>query len=232
MNIQAWNALLVIALLIVLAGGGYILNENFKQKQAEAEQEAAVEREQRAAEVAAKKQEFEDFLNAFLKDIHGKMREYQMARKIVDELDNPANLTKKEYAVENAALAEQTIMDLELQMGEVMLSFEEADKEFEDLMAKYEEDEQDGIREKWESVHGENAEKYTQFFTMDQDILRAQLKLLQYYAEHNEEMFINLNSNRIIFEADESEAMEKELKDNIRELKALRQEILSQEEEE
>ncbi len=232
MNIQAWNALLVIALLIVLAGGGYILNENFKQKQAEAEQEAAAEREQRAAEVAAKKQEFEDFLNAFLKDIHGKMREYQMARKIVDELDNPANLTKKEYAVENAALAEQTIMDLELQMGEVMLSFEEADKEFEDLMAKYEEDEQDGIREKWESVHGENAEKYTQFFTMDQDILRAQLKLLQYYAEHNEEMFINLNSNRIIFEADESEAMEKELKDNIRELKALRQEILSQEEEE
>jgi len=231
-NIQAWNALLVIALLIVLAGGGYILNENFKQKQAEAEQEAAAEREQRAAEVAAKKQEFEDFLNAFLKDIHGKMREYQMARKIVDELDNPANLTKKEYAVENAALAEQTIMDLELQMGEVMLSFEEADKEFEDLMAKYEEDEQDGIREKWESVHGENAEKYTQFFTMDQDILRAQLKLLQYYAEHNEEMFINLNSNRIIFEADESEAMEKELKDNIRELKALRQEILSQEEEE
>ena len=231
MNIQAWNTLLVVALLIVLAGGGYILNENFKQKQAEAEQEAAAEREQRAAEVAAKKQEFEDFLNAFLKDIHGKMREYQMARKIVDELDNPANLTKKEYAVENAALAEQTIMDLELQMGEVMLSFEEADKEFEDLMAKYEEDEQDGIREKWESVHGENAEKYTQFFTMDQDILRAQLKLLQYYAEHNEEMFINLNSNRIIFEADESEAMEKELKDNIRELKALRQEILSQEEE-
>ena len=231
MNIQAWNALLVIALLIVLAGGGYILNENFKQKQVEAEQEAAAEREQRAAEVAAKKQEFEDFLNAFLKDIHGKMREYQMARKIVDELDNPANLTKKEYAVENAVLAEQTIMDLELQMGEVMLSFEEADKEFEDLMAKYEEDEQDGIREKWESVHGENAEKYTQFFTMDQDILRAQLKLLQYYAEHNEEMFINLNSNRIIFEADESEAMEKELKDNIRELKALRQEILSQEEE-
>ena len=44
------------------------------------------------------------------------MRDYQKARKVVDDLDNPSNLAKAEYARENAEFAEQTIMDLELQM--------------------------------------------------------------------------------------------------------------------
>lgn len=235
MNIQAWNALLVIALLIVLGGGGYILYEDNKRKQAEIAQVEAEERaaEEEAARIeaeveAARKQAFEDFLNNFLKDVHGKMREYQKARKVVDDLDNPSNLTKAEYARENAKFAEQTVMDLELQMGEVMLSFEQADQEAEKLIAGFDEEEQPGIREKWEDVHGKYVEDFTQFFSMDQDILRAQLTLLQFYAEHSEELFVNLNANRVLFEADELAVEEQELKDNVKELKALRKEIMAE----
>ncbi len=233
MNIKAWNALLVLALLIVLAGGGYILYEDNKRKQAEIEQAEAEERA--AAEEAArieaekealKKQAMEDFLNDFLKDIHGKMREYQKARKVIEDLDNPSNLTKKEYATENAKFAEQTIMDLELQMGEVMLSFEQADQEAEELISTFDEEERPVIRAKWEEVHSKYADEFTQFFEMDQDILRANLKLLQFYSDHNEELFVNLNTNRVMFESDELTQEEQQLKNEIKELKALRKEIL------
>ena len=235
MNIQAWNALLVLALLIVLGGGGYILYEDNKRKQAEIAQAEAEERaaEEEAARIAAeeeaaRKQAFEDFLNTFLKDVHGKMRDYQKARKVVDDLDNPSNLAKAEYARENAEFAKQTIMDLELQMGEVMLSFEQADQEAEKLIAGFDEDEQAGIREKWEEVHGKYVEDFTQFFAMDQDILRAQLNLLQFYSENNEELFVNLNTNRVLFESAELTAKEQELKGEVRELKALRKEIMTE----
>lgn len=234
MNIKAWNVLLVIALLIVLAGGGYILNEDHKRKEAEiakveAEEQAKAEEEARikAEALAAKKQEFEDFLNVFLKDIYGKMQEYRQARKIVDDLDKASNLTKTEYARENAVFAEQTIMDLELQMGEIMLSFQQADLEVEPLIEKFDEDEQEGIQQKWDAVHAENSEKFTQFFAMDQDILRAQLALLKFYADHSDELFVNLNRKLIMFEDRELNRQSQELKQKVEELKVLRKQILT-----
>lgn len=236
MNIKAWNLLLVLALLIVLGGGGYILYVDNQRKQAEiekieAEERAAAEEAARleAEADAARKQAFEDFLNGFLKDVNGKMRDYQKARKVVDDLDDPKNLTKKEYAIENANFAKQTIMDLELQMGEVMLSFEEADQKAEALIVDFDEDDQAGIREKWAAVHDKYAKEFTDFFAMDQDILRAQLALLEFYAVHSEELFVNLNTNQVMFEADEGNAEARVLKDKIKELKALRKEIMSEE---
>jgi outer membrane murein-binding lipoprotein Lpp len=234
MNIKAWNALLVIALLIVLAGGGYILNEDHKRKQAaiekiEAEEQAKAEEAARikAEELAAKKQEFEDFLNAFLKDVYAKMQEYRQARKVVDNLDKPSNLTKAEYARENAVFAEQTIMDLELQMGEIMLSFQQADVEAEPLIEKFDEEDQAAIRSEWEKVHAANSEQFTQFFSMDQDILRAQLELLQFYAEHSDGLFVNLNRKLVMFEDRELNKQANVLKSKVEELKKLRKDILT-----
>lgn len=235
MNIKAWNVLLVIALLIVLAGGGYILIEDHQRKQAEierieAEEQAKAEEAARikAEALAAKKQEFENFLNAFLKDIYGKMQEYRQARKVVDNLDKPSNLTKAEYAQENAVFAEQTIMDLELQMGEIMLSFQQADVEAEPLIEKFDEEDQEAIRSQWEKVHTENSEQFTQFFAMDQDILRAQLELLQFYAEHSDALFVNLNRRLVLFEDRELNKQATALKSKVEDLKKLRKDILTE----
>ena len=233
MSIKIWNALLVIALLIVLSGGGYILYQNNAVKQAEKSREQAAaaqaeqeEKERKAQKAAALKQQVDDFINGFLVDIKNEMREYKKGRAVLNELGTPANLREKAYIAENAKLAEKTVLDLQLQMDDVMSSFERADIEAQDLIARFEDSEQTLVQTRWGEVRDENAEKFMNFFASEEDILMAKLRLLEFYAENKDILTVDVVNDHIVFDALEKQEQEALLRARIMELEAEQKDLL------
>ena len=222
MSIKAWNALLVIALLIVLSGGGYILYQNNLQKQAESAQKLAEEEALKAEKVAVLKGEFDALLKSFLKDIQGHVATYKKQREVLVSLSKPMNLRQPEYIEENASLAEATMMDLQLQMETIMGLFEKADAEMQELIAKFEEDERGAVQVSWNALRDENVEKLSVYFTIERDLMMAHLKLVEFYDQHQENLSVDVENERVIFEDVELQEEEALLRGKILELHALR----------
>ncbi|MCB9982296.1 MAG: hypothetical protein H6861_01300 [Rhodospirillales bacterium] len=235
MSIQSWNILLVIALLIVLSGGGYILLQNHEQKQAEieqvkAEEEArlAEEAQRNAEEQKALLQSFEDFLNTFLGDIYAEVQEYKQARKVMEELRKPSNLTSPEYVAENTSMAESTLMSLQLQMDDIMARFEKAGTELQPLIEHLNEDGQAHVREIWNAVRKENAEKFMAFFASDQEALRAELKLMEFYNDYADILHADAENERILFDDIALQEQEALLRAAIIEAKAVQKDLIEE----
>ncbi|MEZ5814261.1 MAG: hypothetical protein R3E13_06005 [Alphaproteobacteria bacterium] len=229
MNIATWNVLLVVALLIVLSGGGYILYQNNLQKQAEVAQVLAEEQAEAARakeEEQVLLQEFEDFLNQFLSDVYEKAQAYKQNRGVLNELGKPLNLTEPEYIRENARLAESTVMSLQLQMDDIMNIFEQADADIQDLIGQLEGEARENVRQSWVEVRDENIEKYGAFFATEQDVLMAQLKLIEFYAEHSEVLSVDADNGRVLFEDGALQEREALLRGEIMRLRAEQKDVL------
>lgn len=229
MNIKAWNALLVIALLIVLSGGGYILYQNNEQKQIELAQKEAEAKE--AAERAHQEkieqaQRFEDFINGFLQQVASEVADYKKSRNVLKNLVEPANLREPEYIQENAKLAESLVMSLQLKMDDVMKSFEAADQKAQTLINELEGESQKTIQEKWIQVRDENAQKFAIYFSMEQDILTAHLRLIEFYEAHSDELEIDVANGHILFEDINLQEEEAMLRGRIMEFRVMQQDVL------
>ncbi|MEM7651254.1 MAG: hypothetical protein AAF204_04140 [Pseudomonadota bacterium] len=230
MSIKAWNALLVIALLIVLSGGGYILYQNNLQKQAEAAHKLAeqqAEEERKAEELAALRLEFREFLDDFLVKIQTEVREYKKQREVLAGLTKPANLRQTEYIEENARLAESTVLGLQLQMETVMGLFETADEDAKTLIAKFEESERVAIEEDWASLRDENIEKFTDYFTIEQDLMMAHLALIEFYNENKDALEVDVINSRVVFDDVQKQEKEALLRGKILEIKSARRAMVS-----
>ena len=225
MSIKAWNALLVIALLIVLSGGGYILYQNNQQKQAEIAQKMAEAEALKAEQEAALKAEFDDFLKTFLADIRTHVADYKKQRKVLESLSKPTNLRQAEYVEENARLAESTMMGLQLQMETVMGLFEKADEDIQGLIGKFTEEQQVLVTKQWEKLRDENIEKFTLYFTTEQDLMMANLALVEFYNTHRDVMEVDVINERVIFDTVELQQQEAMLRGKILELKTARKDL-------
>ena len=225
MSIKAWNALLVIALLIVLSGGGYILYQNNQQKQAEIAQKMAEAEALKAEQEAALKAEFDDFLKTFLADIRTHVADYKKQRKVLESLSKPTNLRQAEYVEENARLAESTMMGLQLQMETVMGLFEKADEDIQGLIGKFTEEQQVLVTKQWEKLRDENIEKFTLYFTTEQDLMMANLALVEFYNAHRDVMEVDVINERVIFDTVELQEEEAMLRGKILELKTARKDL-------
>ena len=236
MNIKVWNAVLVLALVSVLAGGGYILYLNHQQKQAEIQRqeelaaaEAKREAEERAAERAALLQGFEDFLNGFLQDVYTEVQEYKTSRAVMNELLRPGNLRAPEYVEENAALADTTSMSLQLQMNDVLNAFEDADAKIEELLKPMDEETQVRLQARWDAMRDENIAKFVTFFDAEQEILAAQIDLMQFYNENREVMTVDVDNQRILFDDLALQEQEAMLRAKIMEIEAVQKDAMQRE---
>ena len=225
MSIKAWNALLVVALLIVLSGGGYILYQNNQQKQAEIAQKLAEAEALKAEQEAALKAEFDDFLKNFLGDIKTHVAEYKKQRQVLEGLSKPSNLRQIEYVEENARLAEGTVMGLQLQMDTVMGLFETADSDIRELIGQFAEEQRAPVTEQWEKLRDENIEKFTLYFTTEQDLMMANLALVEFYNTHREAMEVDVINERVIFDTVELQEQEALLRGKVLELKTARSDL-------
>ena len=235
MSVKAWNALLVLALVIVLSGGGYILYYNYQLRQAEIQMEqervAAEEKreaEERAAQRAALLQKFEDFLNNFLQGVYSEVQEYKTSRSVMDALLEPDNLRDADYIAENAQMADSTSMSLQLQMNDILNTFEDADVRIQELLSQLDEETQVRLQARWDNMRNENVSKLVTFFDTEQEILSAQLGLIRFYNDNRAEMSVDTENDRVLFEdvtLQEEEAM---LRAKIMELEAVQKDALGQ----
>ena len=201
MNVNVWNALLVVALVIVLSGGGYILYTENAAKRAEIAQAKAEEDARLAAQEKKeqeRKQAFEDFLNAFLNDVQERAVDYKKARAVLMELDNATNLRTSVYIEENAVLAQSTVASLHAMMDDIITSFEVYDQEAMSLIFEFDgTDGFDGVLSAWESVRDENVERFVMFFESEGDVLARQLDLIKFYATYPDQVEVDVLSGRV-----------------------------------
>lgn len=229
MNIKSWNALLVIALVIVLSGGGYILYKNNEQKQIELAQEQAAAQE--AAEQARQEKieqakRFEDFINDFLVGVAEEVNEYKKSRSVLKDLSEPENLREPAYIEENANLAENLVMSLQLQMDAILQQFDEANVQAQVLIGELDAEGREVVEAKWAKVRDENLETYTAFFAMEQDILMAHLALIEFYEAHKDVLSIDVANGHVLFEDVALQEEEALLRGRIIELRAEQQDVL------
>lgn len=225
MSIKQWNMLLVLALLVVLAGGGYVLYQNELAQQAKIAEQA--EQERLAAEkIAALTTEFEDFLNGLLANVSQEIQEYRKTRKVLVSLTQPANLRAPEYIEENYEMGEATVMSLRLQMDKVMQLFETAEADFQALIVKWPEGRGESIRQNWRSMRDEQVTLYLGYFESEQDLLAAMQSLLSFYNEKRDVLRVNVVENRVEFDDDEDKMRHEELSLMVDALKALQGELL------
>lgn len=234
MSVKIWNMLLVLALVVVLFGGGYVLYQNYQQKQVRIAAEK-LEAEALALKAAeAKKQEtevlnkaFEVFLNDFLARVHGEVVEYRQGRVVLNDLGKPENLREAEYIEENARMAEATVMALQLKMNDIMALFDEADSAIQPLLEQFDEEDRVLVSKTWSDVRVKNAEHFMAYFTSEQQILNAQLKLIEFYNENSGILRVDDAQKHILFDSVEKQEEEALLRGQIIKFRALQKDFLT-----
>jgi len=223
MSIKFWNFLLVLALLATLAGGGYILQQNYLQKQMEiqqAEEEAARLRVEEAREAQALKVAFDEFLESFLQNLEEEAEVYKKRRTVLLGLAKPSNMRAPEYIEENARLADSTFMALQLQMDKILGLFKAADEQAQPLIAQFEEVEAEAVRASWRDLQETQAEQFMNYFKKDQDVLLVYRDLIEFYDAKKDVLNVDVISERVVFDSLEDQEHEALLRGKIVELKS------------
>ena len=91
-------------------------------------------------------------------------------------------------------------MSLQLQMEDILKQFEKANADLKPLIEKLTPDSQDHVRQTWNKIRNENAEKFMAFFESDQEVLSAQLKLIEFYKSHAQILHADIENQRITFD--------------------------------
>ena len=227
MSIKQWNSLLVLALVVVLAGGAYWLYAT-QEKQAEHSEQAvpvteatvaaAVPSEDtRKPDQTALLKDIEDELNGVIAEVNEEAQSYKARRKVMLDLIRPANLRAPDYIAENYKIAETTDWELQMQMEHMMAVFSNADVKMKQAIFRLTPDEQSQSITRWKSIHGSLASQYIEFFSGDQIVFAKIKELLGYYYTHRNELDIDVPNNRIVFEDAEKQAeafrINKEIRD-------------------
>ncbi len=214
MSIKSWNIVLFLALLAVLAGGGYVLYQNHEAQLAKAAAgQARIEAEEAAkqAQAEALAQGFEDALNGFLADLAAQADEYKKRRKVLHGLIRPENLRSTEYIQENYNLGESTSLALQLQMESIIGLFDTANVKMKALIEQLPDGKKAAAAQSWQSIQDEQLETYIRFFDSEQSVISGIRALLSFYNEHKDEMSVDLETGRILFSDVETQAAAFEL---------------------
>lgn len=221
MNVKFWNLFLVLALLLSLSVGGGILYQNHLAKQAEMARIKAEEM-QKVAEAQNRerkiKAEFEEFLNALLKQIAAESELYKKSRMVLTGLVQPMNMAQPEYIKENAALAEDTLATLRGQMDKIMNLFTEANQRVEKLTADISPEARATILESWNKMRAEEIGLFVQYFESEQVVLDDYKALIDFYAQKREALHVDAQSGEIVFDDPEDEKKAMALRAEIKEL--------------
>ncbi len=226
------NKILIIlaGFLVVgaLVGTGFFMHKRnmAEQKQVQQNAEAVVAQVRKAGKLEMQKQaalrdEFEMFLKQFTDQLQVDMQKYKATRNVLNALEDTDNLVRPDYIDGNADLAESTVLSLEESAAEIMMRFEKADNRSQDLIPQFKDvQEQENIRTSWAKVRDENMKLMRAFFTMDQEILNAQLELIEFYRTNKDVMDIDENGD-IVFMQDSIGQRAQVLKDSIEELRKM-----------
>lgn len=213
-----------VALLAVLAGGGYAAYHFDLLKQPEAEQSVA------AVETSTEnRQAFEDFLNDFLKQVATEAQAYKQRRTVLVSLLQPENLKNSAYIQENEKLAEETTQGLQAQMDKIMSAFDQGDQKVAELVEHFAPEDRAGILESWKTQRDKRANQFLAYFTSEQEIIGAYNELLKLYADKRDAMSVDVANKKIMFTNPEDQVAADQITDKIAALSKAQRELLTEE---
>lgn len=146
--------------------------------------------------------QFEDMLNKFLHTLDTKSQKYKSSRKAITDTIKPENIRAESFLEENQEFAASLVQEMELQMDDIINSFDNADQEIKVLVTAHPEADKDIILDKWKSVKTERMENYMSFFLLEKDFLAKHLEILDLIAQANGQYKVDVMNSMIVFEND------------------------------
>jgi hypothetical protein len=203
----------VIALgLVCLGGGGFVLVQEYQKSQAEQAALKAIEEERAAAA-----QEYEDLLNAFIKDMATQAGAYKIQRKVLREIARPYNFEKPEYAKESyEEFMSEIAPGLRRQAIQVMNVFDIFGAKLELASMDKPAEMKDYINQKWQEMKSDTGKNYISYFEKEEVILKAYEELLRFYFVKSKTL--KATEAEVTFENPEDKAQEQVLLKKIEEL--------------
>lgn len=170
-------SLSIIALIVLILGGGYVFLQNANKAQELSDAEKA------ALHAASIEGQFETTLNAFLQNVDTRVKAYKLNRKILQDLIKTDNLRSPEYISENYAIAQDMAAQMNTEINSILGEFETADARIKELVENEEITQKNKILNRWTEVKNTQAKTYIDFFAFEQELLDRHVRLLEIYNE-------------------------------------------------
>ncbi len=193
----------------------------------EPQEEEAEAEELVLPEDATLDQKFEFVLNTMLRDVSAKASDYRVKRKVLKELSLADNLKTKEAVEENFLLAQELVPQLYKEAADISQVFQDADAEITALAAEKPEEARAGILEKWDALKRENAGAYSDFFAVEDEVIKAHERLMRFYFVKRDFYSIDSETSAVTFESENDQRLERQLRLRINRLKRTQDQALS-----
>ncbi len=224
----------IAAILLVIVGsfGVWVFmqhqNELYAQEQLR-QQEQARQVQERAAQEREAEDQIKALFYTFLEDVKTRVAAYNKERQVLKDLVQPANLRRPDYATQNLEIAQNLIPSLRGKMDELILVFENTDQNVQALSADLQEKKRRTILEGWSKVKQEQASRYIDFFSYEEELIAAYERLLGLYAGSEGRYVVDAEHGSVLFEDPALQQEEAALRADIETLAQKQQAVLNPE---
>ena len=150
---------------------------------------------------------YEDFLNAFIKNVGEKTAAYKARRAVMADLVKPENLKNPKYVEENEVMMRSLSVELNKQMDDIMRAFKDADIEMNKMTTGRPEAERKNTLQAWDNLKERQGQSYVALFTAEEDIIKAYQNLMDFYYERRG-IFVYDGQGELIFQNQISKTQE------------------------
>ena len=205
------HIILGVSICIILAGVGIIFSSAFQPdtqkntattapttqlppsiKQVDDAQAPATNGTQPLSDVDLS-QAFEDALNSLLIDIKQRTATYNAQRTALARAMSPANITAAKNLSDHLMTVQRLSAEQRTTIDDILLSFESTNATIENLLFEHvhNEDKRTALLKNWKEMKTQQVNAYFSFFEIEEQIITAQLNLMQLYAEQDSVQYNN-----------------------------------------
>lgn len=181
---------------------------------------------EKPAEVASAQTQFDEILKTFLADVNKAVGEYRAERKIIVESVKPENLQEPAYVEENYDMVRALLPSLRKRKDVIFNAFDVTEVKVQELVAMQPEADRQPILDQWAKLKQEQMNLYQNFFTAEDEIIKAYDNLLTFYYSKRYEFTVDLEKNTIVFKTPEDNDRARLMQDTVASLHAKQSEVL------
>ncbi len=205
------NKLLLLAIFIALSSlfaGGFLYYEHHKALKIQKQEEIDRLEAEHQKNVAKQKREmqalFDVYLKQFVLDLKQGVQRYKKARKIIYDLVQPYNFETPEYARENYKIfTENVAPTLRQESDNVIGIFAYYQALLETDLQNKDGSIQQEFSNEWKAMSSEQAGVYVNFFTSQEELLRAYEELIKFYYVYSKLYDVDVEENEFSFKRDQ-----------------------------
>jgi len=202
------SSILTAVFLISLFGIGFFYYEHQKALEIQKQEDILRIKEEQKIKLVQQNIEiqalFDVYLQQFITDLKQNVKRYKETRQVLQELTQPYNFETPEYARENYMLFTKNVAPtLRQTSDDVIGTFSYYQNLIEKDLQGKDSTIQQNFSKEWKAMSAEQAADYVDFFTSQEDLLRAYEKLIEFYYVHSQLYDVDVETNIFSFKREQ-----------------------------